>query len=159
MAYTIRPVKRDDAEWVKWFIADRWKTNTVVVHGVSYQPHRLPGYVAVEDDEIIGLVTYTIDDPSCELVTLDSIAPARGIGSALVEAVENLARVVGCTRLWLITTNDNLSALRFFQKRDFVLVALYRNIIERSRRLKPEIPETGNEGIPIRDELELEKSL
>ena len=80
----------------------------------------------------------------------------RGIGSALIEIVRNMAVKEGCRRLWLITTNDNTAALRFYQKRGFHLVALHRNAVEQSRRLKPEIPETGNGGVPLRDEIELE---
>jgi GNAT superfamily N-acetyltransferase len=73
--------------------------------------------------------------------------------------VAESARAAGCRRLWLITTNDNLPALRFYQKRGFVLVRLHRGAVAGSRRLKPEIPLTGSEGIPIRDELELELEL
>jgi RimJ/RimL family protein N-acetyltransferase len=70
--------------------------------------------------------------------------------------VSNIALKAGCRRIWLITTNDNTAALRFYQKKGFSLVAVHRNAIERSRQLKPEIPETGNDGIPLRDEIELE---
>jgi ribosomal protein S18 acetylase RimI-like enzyme len=90
---------------------------------------------------------------------MNSLAEARGVGSALVDAVRNAAANAGCQRLWLITTNDNTTALRFWQKRGFRLAALYRNAIEQSRKLKPEIPLTGNDGISIRDEIELEIKL
>ena len=69
------------------------------------------------------------------------------------------ARAGQCTRLWLITTNDNLRALRFYQRRGFRLAALHRDALETSRRLKPSISEIGFHGIPLRDELELERSL
>jgi hypothetical protein len=59
----------------------------------------------------------------------------------------------------LITTNDNTAALRFWQKRGFKLLRVHRNAVEKSRKLKPEIPLTGNDGIPIRDEIELEMML
>jgi hypothetical protein len=62
-----------------------------------------------------------------------------------------------CTRF--ATTNDNLNALRFYQKRGFVLVSVHRNAVIKSRQLKPEIPLTGNDGIPLRDEIELEMLL
>ena len=82
-----------------------------------------------------------------------------GVGSALVSTLEDAARAAGCRRLWLITTNDNLEALRFYQRRGFVLAALHPGAIEASRRLKPVIPLVGHDGIPIRDELELERLL
>jgi hypothetical protein len=59
--------------------------------------------------------------------------------------------------LWLISTNDNLNALKFYQKRGFSLVKLYKNAVNETRKkIKPEIPLIGENGIPIRDEVELE---
>ena len=80
------------------------------------------------------------------------------VGTALITAVEQLAAGHGCTRLWLITTNDNVDALRFYQRRGFQLAVIHRHAVDDSRsRLKPEIPVTGAYGIPRRDEIELEK--
>jgi Acetyltransferase (GNAT) family len=76
----------------------------------------------------------------------------------LIEAAAQLARRQGCTRLWVITTNDNVDALRFYQRRGFCLVRVHRGAVDRSRAtLKPEIPAAGAYGIPLRDEIELEK--
>jgi ribosomal protein S18 acetylase RimI-like enzyme len=100
-------------------------------------------------------VTYSVEGDSCELVTLDSLAEGAGVGSALLEASVEAARAGGCRRLWLITTNDNLPALRFYQKWGFRLVAVHRDALAESRRLKPSIPLVGREGISLRDELEL----
>jgi GNAT superfamily N-acetyltransferase len=107
----------------------------------------------------VGLVTYRIEDDDCEIVTIDSVVEGRGVGTALLEAVTAEARTAGCRRVWLITTNDNLNALRFYQARGFRLVAVHPRAVEESRLLKPEIPELGNFGIAIRDELELELPL
>ena len=103
-----------------------------------------------------GLVTFHIAGDACEIVTLDSLHPGQGIGTALIEAVKAAAGAAGCRRLWLITTNDNLHALGFYQKRGFRLVAVHPGAVDDSRKLKPEIPLIGNDGIPIRDEIELE---
>lgn len=85
---------------------------------------------------------------------------SRGAGTALIEEVERIALNAGCRRLWLITTNDNIEGLRFYQRRGFRLVELHAGAVDRSREsLKPEIPAIGEHGIPIRDELELEKLL
>ena len=73
----------------------------------------------------------------------------------LIEQVKDIARSVGCKRLWLITTNDNMHAVRFYQRRGFMLVAVHRNALAVSRKLKPEIPLIGVDGIPLRDEIEL----
>jgi GNAT superfamily N-acetyltransferase len=155
----LRPLGTTDRSWVEDFIRDRWGAATVVGHGTLYAPADLPGYVALEKTEPVGLVTYSVDGERCEIVTIDSLVAGRGIGSALLEAVAEAARTAGCRRLWLITTNDNLPALRFYQKRGFVLAALRREAVAESRKLKPEIPLVGLDGIPIRDELELEREL
>jgi hypothetical protein len=60
----------------------------------------------------------------------------------------------------VITTNDNVDALRFYQRRGFRLAALHQGAVDDSRaRLKPEIPEIGEHRIPLRDELDLELEL
>ena len=156
---TIQPLNTADREWVSQFMLEHWGSNKVVSRGVVYYPQDLPGFVALHESEKVGLVTYNITGASCEIVTIDSIRPSSGVGSALIEAVRDIAINSGCKRLWLITTNDNMNALRFYQKRGFVLVAVHRNALEVSRRLKPEISLIGNDGIPLRDEIELEMIL
>ena len=78
------------------------------------------------------------------------------IAASLIGAVMERAKAKGCRRLWLITTNDNLRALGFYQKRGFRLIALYPNAVKASRKLKPQISMKAANGILIRDELELE---
>jgi GNAT superfamily N-acetyltransferase len=155
----ILQINADDLEWVAQFMFAHWGSNQVVSRGVIYYPQDLPGFVAMYDGEKVGLVTYTIVDESCEIVTLNSTHPSSGIGTALIEAARDIAIKSGCKRLWLITTNDNMKALRFYQKRGFVLVAIHRNALEVSRRLKPGISLIGYDGIPLRDEIELEMIL
>jgi GNAT superfamily N-acetyltransferase len=155
-AITILPINAEDQEWVSKFMLQHRGNNMVVSRGVIYYPQDLPGFVTLHDGEKVGLVTYNIVDKSCEIVTLNSTHPSSGIGAALIEAVSDIAIKSGCKRLWLITTNDNMNALRFYQKRGFVLVAVHRNALELSQRLKPEIPQIGNDGIPLHDEIELE---
>ncbi len=142
-------------------ICERWGDDIVVAHGVVYRPAELSGFAAFEAGEqrVVGLITYVIQKNACEIVTLDSLIERKGIGSRLIDAVRETAEQEGCDRLWLITTNDNLNALRFYQKYGFRLAALYKNAVERERALKPSIPLTGEFGIPIRDELELEIKL
>jgi GNAT superfamily N-acetyltransferase len=149
----------DDREWVARFMAEHWGSSSMVVHGTIYYPHEFPGFVALCDGERVGLVTYRLEGNECEMLSLDSMRQSMGVGSALIEAVKEAARRAGCWRLWLITTNDNLHALRFYQKRGFTLVAVYPNALEAARKLKPEIPLIGYDGIPLRDEIELETIL
>lgn len=154
--FEIRPVEPADKDWIRRFEEEHWSAPVVVAHGVIYRPHELPGFIALSEGKGVGLITYTIDGSSCEIVTLNSLVENVGIGTALVEAVLARARQGKCSRLWLITTNDNLHALGFYQKRGFELVAVHRNALKRSRELNPRIPLVAPNGIPIRDEIELE---
>jgi DNA-3-methyladenine glycosylase I len=152
----VKPISEHDQVWIETLLHEHWGSTIQVSRGRLHDASRLPGYVAVYNQERAGLITYRVEGDACEIVTINSLVEGQGIGTALVQAVCKAAVEAGCTRLWLITTNDNLSALRFWQKRGFSLVQVYRNAVTDSRRLKPEIPLTGEHGIPIRDEIELE---
>ncbi len=116
--------------------------------------------VAEDGGRLVGVLTYVVEGAGCEIPTLHVDDPRRGLGTTLVAAVEKVARRAGCARLSVITTNDNVDALRFYQRRGFRLAGLHPGGVDESRaRLKPEIPETGEYGIPIRDELILEKEV
>jgi GNAT superfamily N-acetyltransferase len=156
MKYSIRRLTPDDRPWVNEILRKYWGSSRIVSRGRLYYADRLPGFIAADGNEKLGLLTYSVDGNECEITTLNSLAENQGIGTALLEAVISKARHTGCKRIHLITTNDNLNALRFYQKRGFVLVAVHRNAMQVSRGLKPEIPLTGNHSIPIRDEIELE---
>jgi len=159
LPFTIRPVEDRDGGWVLSMVRE-WGADFVVSRGRKIFPVRLPGFCAVElEGERLGLATYEIINEECQMVTLHALRPHEGIGTALTAAVRDAAVAAGCRRLWLITTNDNLDALRFYQRRGFDLVAVHRDLREVARRLKPSIPLVGNFGIPIRDEIELELRL
>ena len=155
---TVRPLGEGDREWVRETLRELWG-ETVVSRGVVHDPTALPGFVAEEGGERVGLLTYRVDGADCEVVTIDAFPEGAGAGTALLDAAAAAAREAGCGRVWLITTNDNLRALRFYQRRGFRLVAVHPDALERSRELKPSIPEIGLDGIPLRDELELELTL
>ncbi len=122
----VRPLTTEDSEWVRQFIIERWGDTIVVAHGKVSHPQRLPGFVALLKGNRVGLLTYALEDEHCEIVTLDSTRPGIGIGTLLLQAVTQAAREAGCKRLWLITTNDNLHGLHFYQKRGFILVTVHR---------------------------------
>ena len=106
-----------------------------------------------------GYVLYRVQENQCEILVLHSILENRGIGSALIRTVIEVAKARGCARVWLITTNDNLHAIRFYQRFGFALKAVHINALDESRKLKPTIPLRGNEGIPIAHEFEFEYDL
>jgi ADP-ribose pyrophosphatase YjhB (NUDIX family)/GNAT superfamily N-acetyltransferase len=145
--------------WARDLLTENWASSRVVTRGKIHQADELPGLVAVMDKQPVGLLTYAIENGECEVVSLNSLVEGRGIGSALVRGAVSIARSHGCSRLWLITTNDNTHALRFYQRLGMVIAAMYPNVLVESRKLKPEIPEIGMDGIPLRDEIELEMRL
>jgi|WetSurMetagenome_2_1015567.scaffolds.fasta_scaffold32144_2 ribosomal protein S18 acetylase RimI-like enzyme len=155
--FTIRPIDQWDRSWVLDVVRGWGDTDYVICRGRTLHPAELPGFCAVAPDDVpVGLAAYELAGGQCQLVILEALTRFQGVGTALVEAVREAAAEAGCARLWLITTNDNLDALRFYQRRGFELVAVHRDLRETARRLKPSIPLVGEYGIPIRDEIELE---
>lgn len=157
--FTVREITPEDKPWVQGVLRRYWASLVQVSRGRKIQADELPGFAAMRDSEEVGLLTYEIRGKDCEVVTHNSLAGHGGIGSCLLAAVRAKAREAGCQRLWLVTTNDNTPALRFYQRRDFDLVAIHRNAVQEARRLKPEIPDVGLDGIPIRHEIEMEYKL
>ncbi len=152
----VRPGSPEDGGWIHEVLKRAWGSTQQVTRGRIVDASALPALVACRGKECVGLLTYRPDPASWEIVTLNSLQEGAGVGAALVAAVRDAARAAGCRRLWLVTSNDNLEALRFWQKRGFRLVAVHSGAVDRSRELKPEIPRVGRQGIPIRDEIELE---
>ncbi|HEX6583208.1 MAG TPA: GNAT family N-acetyltransferase [Thermoleophilaceae bacterium] len=153
----VRPREENDRHNVETFLAER---NAVVVARLGRLERALdnPALIAERDGVLAGVLTFVLGDGDCEILTLHATERFAGVGTGLVKAVESLARDAGCDRLWVITTNDNVDALRFYQRRGFRLARLHRGAVDESRPLlKPEIPLIGDHGIDLRDELELEK--
>lgn len=159
MNITIEEFSDNHREWARLLLEEHWGSCVSVSRGKKYRADLLPGFVAAIDDEPLGLVTYHISEKQCEIATLNSLREGVGIGTKLIEAAREAAVQAGCSRLWLITTNDNMAAVRFYQKLGFEIAIFHRNAMEQSRKLKPEIPLVGLDGIPIRDEIELEMRL
>ena len=155
----IRPLTSADRDWAERTIVERWGEPIVVGRGRVWKPAELPGFGAFEGGECIGLVTYEVDGDACEVVTMDALREGVGIGTALLEEVVETARAAGCSRVQLMTTNNNLRALAFYQKRGFRLVGLRPGAIDEERKLKPSMPTVDANGLPIRDEIHLELAL
>lgn len=149
-------MREEERAWLVRQAVDLWGPPGVVSRGRMHDPAELEAVVCEEAGEPLGVATFEIRDRECELITLDAFRQGEGVGSALLESVVDRAAHEQCRRLWLITTNDNLRALRFYQRRGLRLAAVYPGAVEESRRVKPSIRLVGEYGIPIRDELELE---
>ena len=159
MKVTIHKNTSDDAGWIREFLMPGG-AEFIISRGRKLFPAELPGFHAVDHKgEKVGLATYEIVGDQCELVTIDALVRHSGIGTELLTKVKEAAMAAGCRRLWLITTNDNVEAMRFYQRRGMLLAAVHVNALEYSRTMKPSIPEIGFFNIPIRDEVEFEMIL
>ena len=156
---TTRPASPDDAEYIRATLIASWESTKVAAHGELIDAAECPALIAVADGIEAGVLTYRIDERGLEVVSIDSQLTGSGVGTSLLAAAADVGRAHGVHRLWLITTNDNTGSLRFYQRRGLDLVALYRDAVAESRKLKPEIPLRGAHGIPIRHEIELELRL
>ena len=127
------------------------------------RPHHLAeeaSFVAERHGERVGFFSYEIVGEDCEVTGALATARGEGVGSALLRAVVERAQDAGCRRLWLVTTNDNLDALGWYQRRGLRLRTIRRGAVDQLRStLKPGIPATGYHGIPLHDEIELELDL
>ena len=114
-----------------------------------------------KNKKLLGLVTFQIDknNKTCEIVSIDAVKKGQGIGTELVKRIEQEAKKAGCKKIWLITVNDNPEAVAFYVKRGYRLVKVHLNALEKSRKLKPNIPKIGKHNIPITDEWEFEKQI
>jgi len=158
-ARRVRRATADDDRSVAAFLAERG-ADVVGRLGRLEDAGRAPKLIAEDAGAMVGLLSYLIDGEGCEVLTLHAAQLHRGVGTALLDAIEAIATSSGCRRLWLVTTNDNTDALRFYQRRGFRLVGFNAGAVDRAREtLKPSIPPIGDHGIPIRDELLLEKLL
>ncbi len=149
----------EDLPRLRQFWVEHWGADFMVAHGEIYRPEQLDGFVVEEHHEWVGLITFVIKDNEMEITSLDSLREGQGIGTELMNRVMNEAQLQNCKRVFLITTNDNLNALGFYQRRGFELVKIDRGAVNESRKLKPCIPLIGANNIPLRDELELEMIL
>jgi GNAT superfamily N-acetyltransferase len=148
----VREAEATDAKWIRSFLHARWNGTMQAVHGETIDASALPALIAGDHQ---GLATYRWNGLDAELVTLNAVPAGAGVGSALIGALVARLKAEGCTRLWVTTTNDNLSALRFYLRRGFRLAEGRPGAVDEARKLKPTISTVGQHGIPLHDEIEL----
>lgn len=155
----IHRLTANDLPQLKKFWAEHWGDDFIVAHGTVFHPENVSGFIALDGNEWVGLITHTFSDTECEIVSLDTLREGEGIGRALIQKVVEEARANQCTRVHVTTTNENLRALGFYQICGFRISALRVDAVKDARKLKPGIPEIGDHNIAIRDEIELEMIL
>jgi DNA-3-methyladenine glycosylase I len=153
---SLRRLTPEDLPRLRQFWRAQWAGEEMIVHGEAFHPEQMEGFV---NEDWSGLVTYKIGPTGCEIISMDSLKEGGGTGTALIDAVAEEASRKGCPRLFLSTTNDNLRALGFYQRRGFELVAVRRGAVTEARKRKASIPLIGDNDILLRDEIELELRL
>ncbi|MUT68336.1 GNAT family N-acetyltransferase [Paenibacillus sp. NEAU-GSW1] len=155
----LAPMSEKDIEWQKEQWLSEWGGETMITKGKKHHIQDLDAFIAWVDDLRVGAATYRLGINDCELMSINTTVQGIGIGSNLISTVEQKVKQSGRNRIWLITSNDNLDALRFYQRRGYRITAINQNAIDEARKLKPTIPKVGYYDIPIHDEIELEKIL
>lgn len=145
-------------ERVNHFICEHWYSTDMIIRGEIVDMSKVDGIIALENEEIMGLLTYRICNKICEITSLDSLVEGKGIGTTLIKRAIGIARECGCQKIIVVTTNDNIVAIRFYQKRGFDMAGFYRNSLADSRKIKASIPFVGDNGIPLKHEIEFEIS-
>jgi ribosomal protein S18 acetylase RimI-like enzyme len=153
----IHDLTAGDASWAREFLERVAGAARMASRGRLHQCDLLPGFYIERDGRRTALLTYRLDAGEMEVVALYAAEKGSGDGSELLEAAIGHARDRGCRRVWLVTTNDNEPAIRFYRNRGMRLAAIHHGAVDTARReLKPEIPLLGRGGVPIRDEIEFE---
>lgn len=152
----IREIDKNDLPRIEEVFRKEWEGDFVISRRKKHYPKDLLGFIAEDNGEKLGLLTYEIVGDQIELISLNSFKENQGIGSTLIKHLIEVAKKLKVKRIWVISSNGNLHALSFYQKRGFVLKAIYQNSFEELRKIKPQIPKIAENGIPLRDEIELE---
>lgn len=156
---SLRATNTNDAPWIKAMAEKDWGGEPLVIRGKKHYPSSSSGIVAEENQKIVGVLFFEIQNQDCEILLLEAYEKFKGIGTVLVNEVKSIAKNKNCKRVYLMTTNDNLDALRFYQKRGFTICGIHIDSVKNSRAIKPSIGMFGDHGIPLRDEIDLEISI
>ena len=154
--YETRRIDAALREKVQPVLDATWGAPYLAVNGKLWDSRTMPGYAAVCEDEVLGYLLYEFHGGVCEIMVLESVAQNIGIASALIEQVKQAAKSCGVSKVVVQTSNDNTHAFRFYQRRGFIIREVRLGALDIARQLKPSIPLLGEDGIPLRDEIEFE---
>lgn len=158
--YRIVPINPCNREALSRLFVQLWGSTEMVISTGTYILHELDGFLAYDSNgEIIGVATYRLYEDHVEIISLDSLIEKEGIGGRLLMRIELVAVENGCSEMKVITTNDNISAFEFYQRKRYRMIGVARGAVDLARQVKPEIPLIGHQNIPIHDEILLSKKL
>jgi len=117
----------------------------------------LPAYLAKSGSDVIGFVSFAEVDYAIIVVALGILPKYQnaGVGKSLIEKVEAEAKRLGKKKLLVSTSNDDLPALAFYQHLGFQIYEVKPNVIAEKHGMVLK----GIGGLPVRDELRLQKLL
>jgi GNAT superfamily N-acetyltransferase len=156
---TLRLTTPDDTKLITQLMDKYWGGEPLVIRARNYYPSKLNGLIATRGSDIAGFLFFGIQKNSCEIVVFEVFDKFIGLGTLMLNRLINLVKKKGCERIFLMTSNDNLDALRFYQRRGFHICGIHLDSVKESRKMKPAIPLNGEYGIPLRDEIDLEMLL
>lgn len=154
-ALKVRPAIPADEKWLNDLMDKNWGGLPLVIRGKKYYPAKLNGIIAENGNDVAGFLFYEIQNQDCEIIVLEVFDKFKGTGTLLLDELKNIAKSQ-CSRVYLMTTNDNIDALRFYQKRGFHICGIHIDSVKISRKIKPTIGILGDYDIPVRDEIDLE---
>ena len=158
--HLIKEITENEKDWIKKISAKEYGGEYCVFLGKKFFIDKLPGFfIEGENLEKKGFITFNVSKDVLEIMTLNAFEKFIGFGTELLNKTIKFARNKNIKKIKVLTTNDHLDALRFYQRRGFVIKNIYLNALKNDRKIKPEIPEIGDYSIPIRDAIELELKL
>jgi len=152
-----RVVSEEERNVIRKFVTRFWGEQEQLTFDRQFTVTELPAYVAKKSDKTIGFVSFAEVDDSIMIVALGVLPKHQcsGVGKRLLERVENEAVKMRKKRLLVSTSNDDLPALAFYQTIGFQIYEVKPNVIAQKHG---EI-QRGIGGLPIRDELRLQKNI
>jgi len=156
--YTIHKVVLDqERKKIREFVHRFWGEEEQLTFDRKFMVAELPAYTAKLENDIIGFISFTETDDAIMIVALGVMPQYQGcgVGRSLIEKIETEAKRRMKKKLLVSTSNDDLPALAFYQSLGFQIYMVKPNIIaeKHGEVLK------GIGGLPIRDELRLQKIL
>ena len=155
-SYEICEIDTSIREKVQPILDETWGSPLLAINGKLWDSRNMPGFAAVSGDEVLGYLLYEFHDGVCEVMVLESVAQNIGVASTLIAQVKRTAKSGGVNKVIVQTSNDNTHAFRFYQRRGFTIREVRLGALDAVRNIKPSIPLIGEDGIPLRDEIEFE---
>lgn len=152
----VEKARASDEPFVRQVLASQWNTRRVWARGSSHDPFTLPTVIARREGRPVGMAVFTTAKHEFEIVALGVIERGAAVAPMLLDAVEDEARAAGASKVFITAPNCATEALAFLQRRGFAVTTVRRGQMDWYRQSEPGIPKVAPNGVPIRDEFEVE---